>query len=203
MATDHSQNIDVVGKKELGWVVPRVLEPGQTVDADGWQDTKRDTNRIDWKQPDGTPYTLTGAGVHNGEAYVAPLPRPPDHRPVARARPATTSGGRARATTSAARRPAATTSTSRCPALRRRSRGNAGDADLQVALGHRVGLRLRLRARDHRQRQAATRRYASANGYTTPASQNPNANGCQSQYGNGLTGSSGSYDGGHRRPSTA
>jgi M6 family metalloprotease-like protein/uncharacterized repeat protein (TIGR01451 family) len=74
MASDHSQNIDIVGKKELGWVVPRVLEPGQTVNADGWQDTKRDTNRIDWKQPDGTPYTLTGEDVDNGEAYVAPLP---------------------------------------------------------------------------------------------------------------------------------
>ena len=29
MATDYSQNIDVIGKKELGWLVPRVLEPGQ------------------------------------------------------------------------------------------------------------------------------------------------------------------------------
>ena len=33
MATDYSQNIDVVGKKELGWLVPRVLEPGQHVAA--------------------------------------------------------------------------------------------------------------------------------------------------------------------------
>jgi hypothetical protein len=38
--------------------------------------------------------------------------------------------------------------------------------------------------------------YASQNGFTTPASQNPNANGCQSQYGNGITGSSGSYEAG-------
>ena len=30
MAEDHSQNIDVIGKKELGWLVPRVLGPGQT-----------------------------------------------------------------------------------------------------------------------------------------------------------------------------
>ena len=29
MATDLSQNIDVIGKKELGWLVPRVLEPGE------------------------------------------------------------------------------------------------------------------------------------------------------------------------------
>ena len=45
--------------------------------------------------------------------------------------------------------------------------------------------------------------HESENGYTTPAAQNPNANGCQATYGNGLTGSSGSYDGRHRRPSTA
>ena len=28
MATDLSQHIDVFGKKELGWLVPRLLEPG-------------------------------------------------------------------------------------------------------------------------------------------------------------------------------
>ncbi len=74
MATDYSQNMDVIGKKELGWVIPRVLEPGAQRAASDWQDTKRDTHRIDWKRPDGTPYTLQGAGVHNGEAYVATLP---------------------------------------------------------------------------------------------------------------------------------
>jgi PKD repeat protein len=36
----------------------------------------------------------------------------------------------------------------------------------------------------------------SANGYTTPATQNPNAISCQSQYGNGLTGTSGSAQAG-------
>ena len=28
MATDKSQNMDANGKKELGWLVPRVLQPG-------------------------------------------------------------------------------------------------------------------------------------------------------------------------------
>ena len=28
MATDYSQNIDIIGKKELGWVVPQVLAAG-------------------------------------------------------------------------------------------------------------------------------------------------------------------------------
>jgi len=73
MATDYSQNIDVIGKTELGWLLPRVLEPGQRVAAN-WEDTKKDTNRIDWKRADGTTYTLTGPTVHNGEAYIANLP---------------------------------------------------------------------------------------------------------------------------------
>ncbi len=115
MASDYSQNIDIVGKKELGWVVPRVLEHGRPTNADGWKDTKVDTHRIEWQQPDGTPYTLEGEDVHNGEAYARRC-RAPDHRPGARAvrRPPLVVA--APATTSAARRPAATTSTSRCPA---------------------------------------------------------------------------------------
>src|SRR3546814_11155036 len=36
----------------------------------------------------------------------------------------------------------------------------------------------------------------SRNGYTTPATQNPNANPCQASYGNGLTGTGSSYDAG-------
>jgi M6 family metalloprotease-like protein len=72
MATDKSQNMDVFSKQELGWVIPRVLKPGETVAA--IKDSKIDTHRIDWVQPDGTPYTLQGPGVNNGEAYVARLP---------------------------------------------------------------------------------------------------------------------------------
>src|SRR3712207_9463019 len=35
--------------------------------------------------------------------------------------------------------------------------------------------------------------FPSAKGYSTPSSQNPNASACLQQYGNGLTGTSGSY----------
>ncbi len=49
MATDKSQNMDVFGKQELGWLVPRVLAPGTTTSATGWQDSKVNTHRIDWK----------------------------------------------------------------------------------------------------------------------------------------------------------
>jgi immune inhibitor A len=72
MATDKSQNMDVFSKQELGWVIPRVLKPGETVA--NVSDSKINTHRIDWVQPDGTPYTLQGPGVNNGEAYVARLP---------------------------------------------------------------------------------------------------------------------------------
>jgi immune inhibitor A len=72
MATDKSQNMDVFSKQELGWVIPRVLKPGETVA--NVSDSKLNTHRIDWVQPDGTPYTLQGPGVNNGEAYVARLP---------------------------------------------------------------------------------------------------------------------------------
>jgi M6 family metalloprotease-like protein len=73
MATDKSQNMDTIGKKELGWLVPRVLKQGAT-QANGWRDTKINTHRIDWVQPNGQPYSLSGTGVNNGEAYVATLP---------------------------------------------------------------------------------------------------------------------------------
>ena len=73
MATDKSQHMDVFSKQEMGWLVPRVLPQGETT-ITGWRDSKANTKRIDWVQPDGTPYTLTGPNVNNGEAYVAKLP---------------------------------------------------------------------------------------------------------------------------------
>jgi M6 family metalloprotease-like protein len=73
MATDKSQHMDVFSKQELGWIVPRPLPVGEST-ATGWRDSKANTNRIDWQQPDGTPYTLSGPDVRNGEAYTAKLP---------------------------------------------------------------------------------------------------------------------------------
>ena len=74
MAEDHSQNMDVVGKKELGWLVPRVLPPGSA----------RRRHELAGHQAQHPPDRLAaagrhavharGAGVNNGEAYVAPLP---------------------------------------------------------------------------------------------------------------------------------
>jgi immune inhibitor A len=188
MATDYSQNIDVIGKKELGWVVPRVLEPGQRV-ASNWQDTKRDTGRIDWKRPDGTPYTLTGDGIHNGEAYSATLP--------------------GRQLIDPALVPSGT---------HLWWSGSGNDFGCPPTAGHNLDLalpnvpagtkKLTLSFKSHwdvewdfdygfvlstADNGKSYKSYPSAKGYTTGQAQNPNANGCQSQYGNGLTGSSGSY----------
>ncbi|MBB6627962.1 immune inhibitor A [Nocardioides sp. KIGAM211] len=77
MATDKSQNMDAFSRQELGWVVPQVLQPGQTTTVSDWTDSKQDTGTITWQRPDGTPYTLTNGAdgtVHNSEMYVAKLP---------------------------------------------------------------------------------------------------------------------------------
>ncbi len=190
MATDYSQNIDIVGKKELGWVVPRVLGPGETA-ATGWKDTKVDTDRIDWREPDGDPYTLTGPTVRNGEAYTAALPRRQIIDPAL-----VPSGDRLQWSGSG--------NDFGCPP-------NAGH-NIDIALpqlkdvpaGTPVTLSFKSRwdiewdydygfVLTSTDNGKTYQSHESANGYTTPSSQNPNANDCQGQYGNGLTGSSGSY----------
>jgi M6 family metalloprotease-like protein len=191
MATDYSQNIDIVGKKELGWVVPRVLEPG-TRTAAGWQDTKVDTHRIDWKRADGTAYSLTGDDVHNGEAYVATLPGRQLIDPAV-----VPSGSHVWWSGSG--------NDFGCPP----TAGHNLDIALPAIPAGTQKLTLTFRSRwdiewdfdygfvlSTTDSGGAYHSYKSAKGYTTDGTQNPNANGCQSQYGNGLTGSSGSYQAG-------
>lgn len=77
MASDHSQNMDIFSRQELGWVVPEVLSPGQDANVSGWKDSKEDIDVIRWQTPSGQAYTLTeGADgrVQNSQAYVAKLP---------------------------------------------------------------------------------------------------------------------------------
>ena len=77
MATDKSQAMDVIGRKEMGWVVPDALPTGATTVKD-WHDSKRDTGTINWATPSGKPYTLSARqgdfGIHNGQSYYVPLP---------------------------------------------------------------------------------------------------------------------------------
>jgi M6 family metalloprotease-like protein len=194
MAEDHSHNIDIVGKKELGWVVPRVLEAGKSVNAAGWKDTKVNTHRIDWKQPDGTAYTLQGADVNNGEGYVAPLPARQIIDPAA-----VPSGDHLWWSASG--------NDFGCPPSGGHNLDIALPALGDVAAGTKVTMTFKsswdiewdydygfvLSTTDNGKSYTA---YPSAKGYTTEKTTNPNANGCQGQYGNGLTGTSGSYKNG-------
>jgi immune inhibitor A len=79
MAADYSQHMTIFSKQELGWVVPRFLQPGEDLNVTDWEEIKNDTGEIQWRTPDGTPYTLSAANgdqnVHNAESYALKLPR--------------------------------------------------------------------------------------------------------------------------------
>jgi M6 family metalloprotease-like protein len=193
MATDKSQNMDVYSKQELGWLVPRVLAPGETT-VSGWQDSKTNTHRIDWKTPSGQPYTLSGANVDNGEAYVAKLPG----RKIIDAEKVATTASGSRVWWSRSGNDFGCTPVS----------GHNLDIYLPelatVPAGTPVTLTLKslwdiewdydygfvLSSTDGGQTYAS---HASTKGYTTPGAINPNENACQSKYGNGLTGTTQSY----------
>ncbi len=79
MAGDYSQHMTIFGKQEMGWVVPRFMQPGETRNVSNWSEIKNDTGEIQWKTPGGQPYTLSAGNgdqnIHNGEAYALKLPR--------------------------------------------------------------------------------------------------------------------------------
>ena len=168
--------------------MPRVLEPGSD-DGQRLGDSKVDTHRIDWQTPDGNAvHAHRAPSVNNGEAYVAKLPRAADHRPRQGAVAATTSGGRRPGNDFGCPPTGGHNLDIALPALADVPAGHDGDADLQVLVGDRVGLRLRLRAR-HRPTAGETyRRSRRRTATRRRQSQNPNANACQTQYGNGITG---------------
>ena len=70
MGSDHFQYMTVFARQEMGWVVPRPLTSGQVT----LKESKFDTGEIYWSRPDGTPYTLTGPGIHNADVYRVGLP---------------------------------------------------------------------------------------------------------------------------------
>ena len=196
MATDKSQNMDVFSKQEMGWLVPRVLGKGKRT-IKNWKDSKRNTHRIDWRTKSGKKYRLEGPGVNNGVGYVAPLPRrqviDPDKLKDG-ASPThvwwSESGNDFGCTPNGA---------------------HNLDIYIPEIEGVEPGTPITLTFKSlweiewdydygfvmYSTDQGKTyTSMASDNGYTTPAAQNPNANGCQTQYGNGLTGTSGSYEAG-------
>ncbi|MPZ52970.1 MAG: PKD domain-containing protein [Acidimicrobiia bacterium] len=74
MATDHSQHMDLIGRQQLGWVIPREIPQNADAFETSMVDSTTDTNTIVWRQPNGTEYTLSGPDVQNGDAWMAPLP---------------------------------------------------------------------------------------------------------------------------------
>lgn len=68
--TDYFQYHSVFSRQDLGWVVPKPVTSGQLT----LTESKFDTGQIHWTRPDGTPYTLTGPGIHNAEVYRLGLP---------------------------------------------------------------------------------------------------------------------------------
>jgi immune inhibitor A len=204
MATDKGHHMDVIGKKEMGWIVPEVLAPGSTRSVKDWQDSKIDTGTIRWVTPDGTPYTLSAAngdyGIHNGEAYVAALPgrqlldpakieQGASGKQVWYSRQGNDFG---------------------CPPIGGHNLDIAIPGLGDVAEGTPVTATFNsyfdiewdydyaflLTGEPDDKGKVTYTSHESENGYTTPAATNPNANSCQSAYGNGITGTPASYDAG-------
>lgn len=198
MATDKSHHMDVFAKQEMGWLIPQPIVEDTTIA--NWYDSKLDTGEIHWQQPDGTPYTLSTANgdqnVHNGEAYVVKLPAQQLIDPIKVAEGASLDHVW--------------------------FSGSGNDYGCTPTGGHNLDIYLPDLANVDPGAEvivsfksyfdiewdydygfvmfthdgATYTSLPSEMGYTTPASQNPNQNACQGQYGNGLTGTSGSFSAG-------
>ena len=205
MATDYSQNMDINGRQELGWVIPRVLQPGQTTTITNWADSKTNTHRIDWKKPDGTPYTLSGPNVANGEAYVAKLPakRVIDPAKIVAGGSPTHVWWSGSGNDFGCAPDKAHNLDVYLPELRDLPAGTQVKATFKSLwdIEWDFDYGFVMISTDGGKTYTSL---PSANSYTTPGPVNPNANACQQQYGNGITGSSGSYAAGtqvvDRRP---
>ena len=193
MATDKSQHMDVYSKQELGWIVPRVLGPGETT-VTGWQDSKTNTHRIDWRTPSGQPYTLTGPSVANGEAYVAKLPG----RKIIDAEKVATTASGSRVWWSRSGNDFG------CAPITGRNLDISLPDLAAVPAGTPITLTFKslwdiewdydygfvLSSTDGGGTYTS---HPSAKNYSTPAAVNPNDNACQAKFGNGLTGTTQSY----------
>ncbi len=195
MASDYSQNIDVQGRQELGWVIPQVLDTNSSLTIEDMQEAKTNTHEITWQQPDGTPYTLTGPTVDNGEAYGVRLPAKILLDPAL-----VENGGSpshvwwSQSGNSFDCGPTAAHNLDiRIPELEDIAPGT--DVTLEFAnywdIEWDFDYGFVLVTTDGGDTYTSL---ASENGYTTPATQNPNNNQCLARYGNGLTGTSGAYD---------
>ncbi len=200
MATDKGHHMDVFSKQEMGWIVPQPIT--DNMDVTDWQDSKVDTGEIHWQQPDGTPYTLSAANgdqnVHNAEAYVAKLPARQLIDPQKVIDGTDTSKGQHVWWSGSG-------NDFNCPP----SQGHNLDIFLPELANLDAGSTVEVRFQSYfdiewdfdygfvlvSEDGANYTSVPSAEGYTT-ATSNPNQNACQGTFGNGLTGTSGSFDAG-------
>jgi M6 family metalloprotease-like protein len=196
MATDKSQDMDVIGKKELGWVVPDVLPVGVTK-VKNWHDTKRDTGTIHWVTPKGRAYSLSAAagdyGIHNGQAYYASLPG----RQLLDPKLITANGGKQVWYSGQG-------NDFGCPPRGGHNLDFAIPGLEKLPAGTKVNLSFKslwamewdfdygfvLAGTPDSKGKYTYASIASDNNYTTPSVLNPNQSGCQQTFGNGLTGTS-------------
>ncbi len=193
MATDKSQHMDVFAKQEMGWLVPRVLDRGDYL-IRRWRDSKINTHRIDWRTPGGRPYRLTGPRVDNGEAYVVRLPA----RHVIDPSKVRTSASPTHVWWSGSGRRFG------CPP----AEGHNLDIYLPELEDVAPGTPVKVTFKSYwkikwdddygfvlytTDRGETYHSLPSEKGYTTPAARNPGEDHCQTLYGNGITGTSGSY----------
>ena len=197
MATDKSQHMDVFGKQELGWLVPRVIDRNTNMRIKGWRDSKRNTHKIAWKTPTGRKYVLKGRRVNNGQAYAVKLP------PRQVIDPAIVEAGATPHHVWWSK----SGNDFGCPPVK----GHNLDIFLPELERVEEGTTITVTFKSHWDIEwdydygfvmystDAGQTYTSmpsANGYTTPAAINPNQSPCQQRYGNGITGSTGSYEAG-------
>ena len=204
MATDKGHNFDVIGKKEMGWIVPKVLAKGENKPVKDWKDSKVDTGSIDWVTPDGTPYTLSAAGgdygTHNGEAYAAALPGRQLLDPEKIKQGA--SGKQVWYSQQG--------NGFGCPPTGGHNLDFAIPGLEDVAPGTPITMSFKsffdiewdydygfvLTGQPGEQGKVNYTSQPSENGYTNPVTENSQSNACQAQYGNGITGTPASYDNG-------
>lgn len=195
MAADKSQSMDVFSRQDLGWVVPRELPKG-TSTVRGWKDSKIDTHTIHWVGGDGKPYVLKGKDVHNAQAWTVKLP----------AKRLVPAGALAGASPTHAWWSGSGNDFG-CPANGGHNLDIALPGLKDVPAGTPVTVSFKSRwdiewdfdygfvltgKPDRTGRVSQWTSHASQNNYTTPSVLNPNTNGCQQTYGNGITGTSAS-----------
>ncbi|MGI9018227.1 MAG: cell wall-binding repeat-containing protein [Euzebya sp.] len=196
MASDYSQNMDAYGRQELGWAIPVEIPEGTTtLDMIG---SKTDINSIQWQTPDGTPYTLEGENVHNGMMYRAGLPSRILIDPALVENGASpshvywsTSGNDYACPTS----PNARALDIRLPQLADLAPGTATELSFaslwEIEWEFDYGF-VMITTDNGNTYQSLP----SQEGFTTPATNNPNNVVCQATYGNGITGTTASYQAG-------